>query len=77
MTTLFGPILATALLAQIQGGTIQGRVVDDQGKPVAGAQVVFFAPPPSKARSIQSKCGRIRMPEGNSVSPLLRWDGLR
>ncbi len=43
MTTLFASILATALVAQIQGGTIQGKVVDDQGKPVADAQVVFFA----------------------------------
>jgi hypothetical protein len=43
---IFGPLLATALLAQIQGGTIQGKVVDEQGKPVAGAQVVFFAPSP-------------------------------
>ncbi len=43
MTTLFASILAMALVAQIQGGTIQGKVVDDQGKPVADAQVVFFA----------------------------------
>ena len=46
MTMLFGSILATALVAQIQGGMIQGKVVDDQGKPVADAQVVFFAPRP-------------------------------
>ena len=51
MTTLFGSILATALVAQFQGGTIQGKVVDDQGKPVADAQVVYFAPPgPGLAR---------------------------
>jgi Carboxypeptidase regulatory-like domain len=46
MTTLFGPILAVALLAQLQGGTIQGKVVDDQSKPVEDAQIIFFAPPP-------------------------------
>jgi len=46
MSTLFGPILAAALLAQFQGGTLQGTVVDDQGKPVADAQVVFHAPAP-------------------------------
>ncbi len=46
MAMLFGPILATALMAQIQGGPLQGKVVDDQGKPVADAQVVFFVPPP-------------------------------
>ena len=43
MTTLFGPILAAALFAQIPGATLDGKVVDDQGKPVAGAQVVCFA----------------------------------
>jgi Carboxypeptidase regulatory-like domain len=46
MTTFFGPILATALLGQLQGGPIQGTVVDEQRKPVAGASVVFFAPAP-------------------------------
>jgi hypothetical protein len=50
MTTLFGPVLAAALLAQFQGGTIKGGIVDDQGKPVAGAQVVFFAPRPSEGK---------------------------
>ncbi len=43
MTMLFGPVLATALVAQIQGGMIQGKVVDDQGKPVADTQVVWYA----------------------------------
>jgi hypothetical protein len=50
MTTLFGPILATALIAQMQRGTIQGKVVDDLGKPVADARVVFFAPPPPEGK---------------------------
>jgi Carboxypeptidase regulatory-like domain len=44
MTTLFGPILAVALMAQIQGGTLEGKVVDEAGKPVVDAQVVFLAP---------------------------------
>ena len=43
MTTLFSSILAAALVAQVQARTIQGMVVDDQGKPVADARVVFFA----------------------------------
>ncbi len=43
MTTLFGSILATALAAQLQVRTHQGNVVDEQGKPVADAQVVFSA----------------------------------
>jgi hypothetical protein len=46
MTTLSGSILATFLAAQLQGGTIQGKVVDDQGKPVPDAQVVYYAPRP-------------------------------
>ena len=46
MTTLLGSILATALVAQFQGGTIEGKVVDDQRRPVSAAQVVFYAPPP-------------------------------
>ncbi len=46
MTTLFGSILATALVAQLPGGVIQGKVVDDQGKPVPEAQVVYFVPRP-------------------------------
>jgi Carboxypeptidase regulatory-like domain len=48
MTTLFGTILATALMAQFQGRTLQGTVVDDQGKPVAEAQVIFHASAPWK-----------------------------
>jgi hypothetical protein len=46
MTILFGSILATTLVAQLQGGAIEGRVVDDQGKPVADVQVELFAPSP-------------------------------
>ena len=37
--------LLAALLAQAQPDrTISGEVVDDQGKPVAGARVVLYAP---------------------------------
>jgi hypothetical protein len=46
MTTLLGPILAVALMAQIQGGTLEGKVVDDDGKSIVNAEVVFFAPAP-------------------------------
>ena len=46
MMTIFGPILAAASMAQFQGRTVQGTVVDDQGKPVADAQVIFHAPAP-------------------------------
>src|ERR1700686_5149567 len=48
MMSLFGPLLATALMAQFQGRTLQGTVVDAQGKPVADAQVIFHAPAPWK-----------------------------
>ena len=43
MTTLFSSLLATALVVQLPGETIQGKVVDDQGKPVADAQVFYVA----------------------------------
>ncbi len=49
MTTLFSSILAAALVTQLQGETVQGKVVDDQGKPVAG-QAVAVRRPTSWAR---------------------------
>ena len=48
MMAIFGPLLAAALMAQFQGRTLQGTVVDDQGKPVADAQVIFHASAPWK-----------------------------
>ena len=50
MTSLLGPLLVSTLLAQIDGGTVQGKVTDDHGKPVAGAQVVFHAPAPRESK---------------------------
>ncbi len=44
MTTVFGSLLATVLIAQIQGGMIQGKVVDDQGRPVADSLVLLYVP---------------------------------
>ncbi len=46
MTTFFGSLLATALVTQLQGGMIQGKLVDDQGKPVPDVQVIYFIPRP-------------------------------
>jgi hypothetical protein len=46
MTTLLGSFLAAVLVAQAQDGDLQGKVVDDQGKPVADALVVLFTPEP-------------------------------
>ena len=63
MTSLLGPLLAVALVAQTQGGMLEGTVVDDRGNPVAGAQVVFRPAPPSvgQGRSCsggsQDRCG--------------------
>jgi hypothetical protein len=48
MMTFLGPTIVAALLAQAPAGRgVTGEVVDDQGKPVANAQVVFYAPPDS------------------------------
>jgi hypothetical protein len=44
MASFLGPILATALAAQVQAPTLHGKVVDEQGKPVGNAQVVANAP---------------------------------
>jgi len=74
MSAFFGPILAAALVGQFQGGTLQGTVVDDQGKPVPGAQVVLHAPAPwggkvepVEARATTDAEGRYRL-----ITPSLR-----
>jgi hypothetical protein len=36
--------MAAALMAQFQGRALEGKVVDEAGKPLVGAQVVFHAP---------------------------------
>ena len=68
MTTLFGPILAAALMFQFHGGTLQSTVIDDQGKPVAGAEVVYHAPAPwgskvgpLEVRAMSDAQGRFRI----------------
>ena len=46
MLEFFGPLISVVLLAQAQSDRrITGEVVDGQGKPVVGAQVVLYAPP--------------------------------
>ncbi len=66
--TLFGPLLAAALMAQYQGAPLEGTVSDDQGKPVFDAQVVFHcrAPweherGPAEARTKTDAKGRFRL----------------
>jgi hypothetical protein len=44
MATFSGSILAAALVAHLPAVTIEGKVLDEQGKPVADAQVVANAP---------------------------------
>jgi hypothetical protein len=41
MLAAYGPILTVTLMAQLPGGTIQGKVVQ-AGKPVVVDQAVFF-----------------------------------
>ena len=50
MLALLTPIMTAALMSQFQGGPLKSEVVDDQGKPVEGAQVVFDAPAPWGSR---------------------------
>ncbi len=45
MMAFFGALIAAALFAQAPAGRGPSEVVDDQGKPVADAQVVFYSPP--------------------------------
>jgi hypothetical protein len=46
MLMLLSPLLAAMVIAQAQPSRFElGEVVDDQGKPVADAQVVLYAPP--------------------------------
>jgi len=48
MMALLGSLLAAALVTQAQADrSVTGDTVDGQGKPVSGAQVVFYAPPVS------------------------------
>jgi len=68
MSTFIGPILAAALMAQFQGGTLQGTVVDDQGKPVADAQVIFHAPAP-RAGKVESVEVRVKTADGSFQTP--------
>jgi hypothetical protein len=44
MNMVFAPILAAAVIGQIQGGMVEGRVVDGGGNPIAEAPVVLYSP---------------------------------
>ena len=46
MMTLFGPLVAVVLVAQAPSERVAvGVVVDENGKPIAGARVVLHTPP--------------------------------
>ena len=52
MTLFVGPLFVIAMLAQAPGDRVTaGTVVDDQGKPIAGAEVVFHGPTPMEDKT--------------------------
>ena len=51
MTSPATSLFALVILAQAPTSVGHGTVVDDQGKPVAGAQVVFHVPVPWSGKS--------------------------
>lgn len=69
MNILLGPLLAMMVLVQAQPArTATGEVVDDEGKAVADAQVVLYAPPllfgkenAAEARTTTDALGRFRL----------------
>jgi hypothetical protein len=68
MFAFAAPLLAAAVFSQFQARAIQGSVTDEGGKPVADAEVLFFAPAPSrgKAQAVEVKtktdaAGRFRL----------------
>ncbi len=66
MLTFTAPLLTAILLAQNPAEhRVTGTVLDEQGKPIAGAQVVLYAPPignfkgdPAEARAESGRDGR-------------------
>jgi hypothetical protein len=76
MSTMFGSILTAVLISQLPSATVEGKVVDENANPVAGAQVVFFAPPalerkttPVEVRTNTDGTGQFRL-----MRPTLRRD---
>ena len=66
--TLSRPIMAATLMAQRQSGDLEGKVVDEAGNPVVGAQIVFYAPAlwrykvePVEVRTTTDAEGRFRL----------------
>ncbi len=64
MLALASPLLVAAVLGQVQAAVVQGQVVDEKAKPIAGAQVVFSAPfalPPVVVSTQTDAEGRFRL----------------
>ena len=77
MIACAAPLLAVAMLALFQAGAVQGSVTDEEGKPVADAGVLFFAPAPSGGKGpALSKFRPRRMQTDGSISRSLCSEGL-
>ncbi len=76
MTIGLGWLLALACTAQTQGTIHQGTVVDDQGKPVAGARVVFWtsAGSESSAESARPHTETDAAGQFHLATPRARWN---
>ncbi len=64
MMIVVGTLLAVALTVQTQGRQLDGSVVDDQGKPVADAAVLFqqsAADQPANPQTQTDAAGRFRL----------------
>ena len=90
MTTLFGSLLAVVLLGQAQpepGRTVAGTVVDEEGKPIAGATVelplpaspyLTRDPAPGRAMTLTDGDGRfeLKLPPGRTLDAPQTVSGL-
>jgi hypothetical protein len=73
MTTFYGVLIAAALLGQAQvDQPVTGEVVDDQGKPVAHAEVFLHLPPTSYGKGDSAELRATSDAQGKFSVPLER-----